>query len=77
MIRQLVAQLSGAGSAPIPSTAVARLSMLAMAQSLPQNKGQLCPLVPEGEEAVSVSPAVRQLVGQCARRSLDCMATKL
>jgi hypothetical protein len=53
MIRQLVSQLSGATRAPSrrsASTAEGRVNMLAAAQSLPQNKGQLCPLVPEGEK---------------------------
>lgn len=51
MIRQLaahtVSQLKGA--APSRTVAVLAPNMLALAQALPQNRGKLCPLVPEGE----------------------------
>ena len=59
--RQLVAQLKGGGGggggAAATGNTVQSLapSMLAAAQSLPQNKGQLCPLVPAGE---SLPPSV-------------------
>ena len=62
--RQLVAQLKGGGggggSATATGSTVQRLAynMLAAAQSLPQNKGQLCPLVPAGESLPSSSRIV-------------------
>ena len=59
LIRQLaahtVAQLKGAAPTRRTVTVLAP-NMLASAQLLPQNRGKLCPLVPEGETLPSSLP---------------------